>query len=87
MDTSLNSKGGGTMMFMAPECREGKKSSSASDVFSLGMTAIQILTRAAPGLGQWDEQVVAAVQMMSRSMDANALAAPASGVPTAEVRA
>ena len=54
--SSASSAGGGTFAFMAPECRNGLKSSAKSDVFSIGMTMLQILTRANPGVTQWEEQ-------------------------------
>ncbi len=40
--------GGGTGCFMAPEIRNGLKSTPASDLFSFAMTAVQLLTRASP---------------------------------------
>ena len=59
----------GTLAFMAPECRErgGKLYTSASDVFSLGVTIMQILTRASPDM-DWEEEKGRAVVALSAAL-------------------
>jgi serine/threonine protein kinase len=52
---------GVTANFEAPEVRATGKASFASDVFSIGMTAVQILTRRAPARHEWQSQVQRAV--------------------------
>ena len=72
---------GSTANFEAPEVRSEGKASFASDVFSIGMTAVQILTRQTPGRHGWQEQVVAAL--------ADATASGSHGrdhIPSAKVR-
>ena len=52
---------GGTAVFEAPEVRATGMASFASDVFSCGMTGVQILTRQTPGRHGWQDQVNAAM--------------------------
>jgi len=58
---TMSHAGGGTANFEAPEVRATGKASFASDVFSCGMTAVQILTRQTPGRHDWQDQVNAAM--------------------------
>ena len=62
---TMSLAGGGTANFEAPEVRATGKASFASDVFSCGMTAVQILTRQTPGRHDWQDQVVAAMAICS----------------------
>lgn len=50
-----------TANFEAPEVRNEGNSSFASDIFSIGMTAVQILTRNAPERLHWQDQVIRAI--------------------------
>ena len=54
--------GAGTLAFMAPEIRMGGQAVSASDIFSLGMLAVQVLTREPPGVHDCEGQVRNAVK-------------------------
>jgi serine/threonine protein kinase len=47
----------GTFCFMAPEIRVGKVSELASDIFSFGMTAVQIISRKNPKIDNFKGQV------------------------------
>ena len=58
---TMSVAGGGTANFEAPEVRATGKASFASDIFSIGMTAVQILTRKAPARHEWRNQVQRAV--------------------------
>ena len=55
--TAANTVVGGTLAFMAPEVRNGKKSSFQSDIFSMAMTFLQILTRENPKFSDWSDQI------------------------------
>ena len=59
---TMSHAGGGTASFEAPEVRATGNASFASDVFSAGMTAVQILTRATPGRLDWRNQVLRAIE-------------------------
>ena len=56
-NTTFGSSMAGTLAFMPPEIRNCEKSVPASDIFSLGITAIQILSRAEPGLDDVSGQI------------------------------
>ena len=43
--TQQSTLGAGTLVFMAPELRNGARAHTPSDVFALGMTGVEILTR------------------------------------------
>jgi TPR repeat protein/serine/threonine protein kinase len=51
----------GTFSFMAPEIRVGGPSEFASDIFSFGMTAVQMLTRRTPKIDDFRGQVLSAL--------------------------
>ena len=63
---TMSYAGGGTASFEAPEVRATGNASFASDVFSAGMTAVQILMRATPGRVEWRNQVLRAIDAQSR---------------------
>ena len=53
---------GSTANFEAPEVRATGRASFASDIFSMAMTAVQIMNRTPPGRHEWEAQIGSAIQ-------------------------
>ena len=73
---SSSKAAGSTANFAAPEIRNTGRGSFMSDIFSIGMTAVQILSRAQPIVTQWDWS-----KQVERAMASVADAAPCPAAP------
>ncbi len=70
--TGANTMAAGTLSFMAPEVKLFKGSTIASDMFSFGVTVIQILSRALPpAQGNHEHQVLLQQLMNEKGIDSD----------------